>query len=131
MTTYSQSDLATRVLLELGLINAEETPSATDLNWATEAVSSEVAMLASIGLPIWNGSDLSVPVEYLAPLARRVALAVAPSYGLMSLDAAQSAMNEAERYLTMMANPRNGIPSPQQTNDATRGYRNFNFSRGY
>jgi hypothetical protein len=32
MTTYSQSDLATRVLRDLGLIGAEEVPSATDLD---------------------------------------------------------------------------------------------------
>ena len=34
MTTYSQSDLATRVLRDLGLIGAEEVPSAADLQWS-------------------------------------------------------------------------------------------------
>src|ERR1051325_5848341 len=83
MTIYSQSNLATRVLRDLGLIGAEEVPSAADLQWSVETVGSEGAILGSIGLPIWNGSDLSVPLEYLAPLSRRVGLAVAPSFGLI------------------------------------------------
>src|SRR6185369_1157219 len=94
MTIYSQSDLATRVLRDLGLIGAEEVPSAADLQWSVETVGSEVALLGSIGLPIWNGSDLSVPLEYLAPLSRRVGLAVAPSFGLIDTASAQIAMRE-------------------------------------
>jgi hypothetical protein len=109
MTTYSQSDLATRVLRDLGLIGAEEVPSAADLQWSAETVGSEVALLGSIGLPIWNGSDLSVPLEYLAPLSRRIGLAVAPSFGLLDTASAQLAMREAERYLTVMANPRGSL----------------------
>jgi hypothetical protein len=112
MTTYSQSDLATRVLRDLGLIGAEEVPSAADLQWSEETVGSEVALLGSIGLPIWNGSDLSVPLEYLAPLSRRIGLAVAPSFGLLDTASALLAMREAERTLTVMANPRGGNPLP-------------------
>src|SRR6476620_9175531 len=106
MTTYSQTDLATRVGKDLGLLGAEETPSARDLEGLKDTVASETAMLASIGLPIWNGSDMSVPLEYLTPLSRRIGLAVAPSYGLMSSADALLAMREAERYLTVMAAPR-------------------------
>lgn len=119
MTTYSQSDLATRVLKDLGLVAAEEIPSAADLDWAMETVSSEVAMLGSIGLPIWDGSDMAVPLEYLTPLSRRIGLAVAPSFGLMDQPNAEAAMREAERYLTLMANPRGGSPRLLRTNDAT------------
>ncbi len=68
MSSYSRSDLATRVLRDLGLIGGEEVPSAADLQWSAETVGSEVALLGSIGLPIWNGSDLSVPLE-LVPLS--------------------------------------------------------------
>lgn len=131
MTTYSQSDLATRVLRDLGLVEANETPNATDLAWAEETVSSEVAMLAAIGLPIWNGSDMSVPLEYLTALSRRIALAVAPSFGLVDLATATLAMREAERYLTILASPRGATPLALRTNDAT-GYRSstFNFASG-
>jgi hypothetical protein len=132
MTTYSQSDLATRMLKDLGLVGAEETPSAPDLEWAQETVGSEIAMLGTIGMPIWNGSDMAVPQEYLTPLSRRCGLAVAPSFGLMDAATAQLAMREAERYLTVMANPRAGKPLPLITNDAKpRRYNyGFNFSTG-
>lgn len=132
MTTYSQSDLATRMLKDLGLLGAEEVPSAPDLQWAQETVGSEVAMLGSIGLPIWNGSDMSVPLEYLAPLSRRIGLAVAPSFGLMDPASAQMAMREAERYLTVMASPRLGNPLPLVSNDAMPRRRagQFNFASG-
>src|ERR1043166_9401111 len=110
MTIYSQSDLATRVLRDLGLIGAEEVPSAADLQWSAETVGSEVALLGSIGLPIWNGSDLSVPLEYLAPLSRRTDLPVRPSFAFLDRASAHLAMREAERYLTVRANPRGGQP---------------------
>jgi len=130
MTTYSRTDLATRMLKDLGLIGAEEVPSAADLTWAMETVSSEVAMLGSIGLPIWNGSDMAVPLEYLTILSRRCGLAVAPSYGLASPAEAQAAMRAANDSLTIMANPRAGRPLLLNTNDAKPGRSGFDFRLG-
>ena len=43
MPTYSQSDLATRVLRDLGLIGAEEVPPA---DWRRRAISSSAVALA-------------------------------------------------------------------------------------
>jgi hypothetical protein len=129
MTTYSQTDLATRVLKDLGLTNASESPSDDDLSWAIETVSSEVAMMGSIGLPIWNGSDMVVPNEYLTILSRRIGLAVAPSFGMMTLAEAQLAMREAERYLTIMAAPRL-VPLSMRTDDAMQRNTTFNFTTG-
>jgi hypothetical protein len=103
MTTYSRADLATRVLKDLGLIAAEETPSATDLDWASETVSTEVALLSGIGMPIWNGSDMSVPVEYLGSLSRRIGAAIAPSFGLMSPADAERTMLVTEQNLRKLA----------------------------
>lgn len=103
MTTYSAADLATRVLKDLGLVEADETPSASDLAWATETVSSEVALMSAKGIVIWNGSDQSVPLEYLTVLSRRIGLAVGPSFGLMDLAQAQMAMTLAERDLRVLA----------------------------
>lgn len=91
MTTYSRSDLATRVLKDLGLVYAEEIPSASDLAWAEETVSSVTAQLATEGIVIWNGSDQSVPVEYLVPLSKRIGLDVGPSFGLFSIAEAETA----------------------------------------
>jgi len=103
MTTYSLSDMATRVLKDQGLIAAEEVPSATDLEWAEETVSAEIAMLAALGMPIWNGSAIAVPQEYLTPLSRRIGLAFAPSFGLMTVAQAEAAMPLAETNLRRMA----------------------------
>ena len=131
MTTYSKADLATRVLKDMGFVGADETASADDQSWAEETVGSEVQLLAAIGLPIWNGSEMAVPEEYLTVLSRRIGLAVAPSFGMMSMADAQLAMREAERYLTVMAAPRAATPLTMRTNDATgsRGG-SFNFSTG-
>lgn len=103
MTTYSQSDLATRVLKDLGLVAAEEDPSAPDLVWAIETLSAEVALLGAIGMPIWNGSDMAVPVEYLTPLSRRIGAAIAPSFGLMSIADAEKTMLITEQNLRKLS----------------------------
>ena len=129
-TTYSLSDLATRVGRDIGVIAAEEVPSAPDLDWLQETCSAEIAMLGTIGLPIWNGSDMAVPLEYLTPLSRRIGLAVAPSFGLSDQASALLAMREAERYLTVMAAPRIGNPLALRSNDATGGRSSFSFATG-
>lgn len=129
MTTYTQAELATRMLRDLGLIGAEETPSAADLEWAEETIGSEVPMLASLGLPIWNGSELSVPQEYLTLISRRCGAAIAPSYGLMTQADAIAVMELSERNLTLLAAPRGAMPLLLNANDSTRG-RSFNFTTG-
>lgn len=130
--TYSLSDLATRVGKDLGLLGSEETPSAPDLDWLQETCSGEIAMLGAIGLPIWNGADVSVPIEYLTPLSRRIGLAIAPSFGLADVASAMVAMREAERYLTVMAAPRLANPATLKTNDmhSGRGGSRFSFANG-
>jgi hypothetical protein len=99
MTTYTTNELATRVLKDLGLVAAEETPSAADLAWAVETVESEVTMLAAKGIPIWNGSEIDVPQEYLTALSRRIGLAVGPSFGMFSIADAEQMMPAAEANL--------------------------------
>jgi len=118
MTTYSLTDLATRVGRDLGLIGGEEDLSAHDSAWLQETCSAEIAAMSAIGLPIWNGSEMSIPAEYLTPLSRRIGLAVAPSYGLTDTVTAVSAMREAERILTVMAAPRGPRPLSLVANDA-------------
>jgi hypothetical protein len=117
MTTYNEDQFATRVLKDLGLIGAEETPSAADMEWAKETAMAEIMMLSAIGLPIWNGSELSIPQEYLTPLSRRVCLAVAPSFGLTDIASAQSAMKAAEMTLVVMAAPRGARPMALKSAD--------------
>lgn len=119
MTTYTSTELATRVMHDLGLIGAEEDPSDADLQWVIETNNAEIAMLGTIGLPIWNGSSLSVPQEYLTVLSRYCGLAVAVSFGLMKMTEAEAARREYERKLTLMASPNGAVnPRPISTNDA-------------
>ena len=103
MTTYSRSDLATRVLKDLGLVGADETASAADQEFAEETVSAEVQMLSRIGMPIWNGNEMAVPEEYLTILSRRIGLAIAPSFGLSDIATATLAMREVEKTLRQMS----------------------------
>lgn len=131
MTVYSDTEFATRVLRDLGLVGAEETPSSADIAWAKQTAASEIALLAAINLPIWNGSDMAVPLEYLTTLSRRVGLAVEPSFGRTTIAEAQMAMREAERYLTLLVNPRITSPRILTTNDATGNRRSsFDFATG-
>lgn len=118
MTTYDETQFATRVLKDLNIIGAEETPSAADMAWAKETAMSEILLLSAIGLPIWNGSELSIPQEYLTALSRRVCLAVGPSFGNSDFASAQAAMRDAERTLIVLAAPRGARPSPLRANDS-------------
>lgn len=130
MTTYSQTDLAERMLKDLGLLGAEEVASASDLAWANETVGSEVALLAALNLPIWNGSEMAVPQEYLTLLSRRCGLALAPSYGLMSQAEAMAGMEVAERNLSVLASPRGAMPLESRSDESTRSRRRYNWATG-
>lgn len=99
MTTYSKSDLATRILRDAGLIGAEEVPSAADLQWAEETLSSEIDLMAAKEITIWNGSDSSIPSAFLTILSRRIVLAVGPSFGLADIGEATMAIPVVERDL--------------------------------
>ena len=109
MTTYTGAELATRVLKDLGLVGAEETPSSADQSWAEETCDAEIGLLAAKGVPIWNGGDDSIPHEYLTVLSRRIGLAVAPSFGLTDIATATVAMRAAEDDLRILgATPATG-----------------------
>lgn len=128
MTTYTDDEFATRVLKDLGLVGAEETPSSADLEWAKETAATEITMLSAMGINVWNGSEVSIPQEYLGILSRRVGLAVAPSFGLTDIASAQAAMREAERNLLILTAPRT-IPLTLKTELPARGGA-FNFTTG-
>lgn len=103
MTTYSLSDMATRVLKDLGLVGADETPTASDLEWAEETCKSEIQRLNVLNMPIWNGSEVSIPEAYLTVLSQRIGLAIGPSFGLFSLAEAVTGMATLEKDLRRMA----------------------------
>lgn len=102
MTTYSRSDLATRVLKDLGLCDARETPEADDTAWVEETIGSVAAQLAVEGIVIWNGSDQAVPLEYFVALSKRIGLDVGPSFGLFTMADAELAKPVANATLRRM-----------------------------
>lgn len=103
MTTFTKAELATRILRDAGLIGAEETPSSIDLAFAEETLSAEIDLLSGKGIVIWNGSDESIPQQYLTTLSRRIVAAIAPSFGLMDAVAATQAMTVTERDLRTLS----------------------------
>lgn len=102
MTTYTNAQLATRVLKDLGLVGAEETPSAVDQSWAEETCSSEIMLLQKKEIVLWNTGDDSISQEYLTALSRRIGLALGPSFGLFSTAQAEQMMPLAEANLRIL-----------------------------
>lgn len=103
MTTYSRTDLALRVLRDLGLVAAEETPSQDDQTFAEETVASVYAELAARNISLPNGSDEALPQEHLVCVSKRIGLDVATAFGLISVSDAEMAKPVAERTLRELA----------------------------
>ncbi len=116
MTTYTKSDMAIRILRDTGLVGAEETPSAADLVFAEETLSSEFDLMAAKGLAIWDGSENEIPNSYYTTLSRRVALVLAPSFGLGTLVDSSNAIPLVERDLRIISS------IPATGNDAQNDY---------
>jgi len=118
------------VLRDLGLVDANAVPDAADIGFAEETVASEVAFMASDGIRIWNGSDQSVPLEYLTALSRRIGLAVAPAFGLITIADAELAIplaNEGLRRLSVQRPIPLTLVTPRITGRRGGG---FNFTSG-
>lgn len=96
---FTLAELATRVLKDVGLLGAEETPSSADMSWAQETCSAEIDLMATKGINIWNGSEDSIPNEYLTTLSRRIGLTIAPSFGLVDLATANAQIINLEKDL--------------------------------
>lgn len=103
MTTFTKTELATRILRDAGLIGAEETPSAADLEFAEETLSSEIDLMAETGINVWNGSEEEIPNSYLTALSRRIVLALSPAFGLASAVEVEAAIDRAERTLRKLS----------------------------
>lgn len=91
MTTYSRSDLVTRIARDLGLIAAEETPSASDYDFISETVESVYGELALRGIELPNGSDQVIPSNIFVALSKRIGLDVATGFGMMAMKDAEVA----------------------------------------
>jgi hypothetical protein len=99
MTTHTKSQLATRILRDLGLLGADETASSADLDWAEETIDATMAALQRRGIRLWDASADVIPEDYLVLLSHRIGLDVGPGFGLMSIADAAAAKSVVERDL--------------------------------
>ncbi len=102
MTMYSQADIATRALRELGVVASDEAPSAEDLEHAAETISGLFLTMAAEGIAIVGGSSSAVPEGYLIPLGQYFAKHLAASFGAVS-DKTELIGKQAEMTLRRMA----------------------------
>ena len=100
---YTPEQLATRCLKDLGLVAVDEVPTADEMADAIEILSSEIPQMQIRGMPIWNGSEVEIPQEYLTALSRRLGLAVGPSYGAFSVVDATAAIIPSESVLRQLS----------------------------
>lgn len=119
MTTYTESDLATETLRSAGLIGIDEVASAADLLDTERSNSSVLATLATIGLPVWNGSVIEVPEEYFVELSIRLSLPIRLKNGMISEAVYLQLIEASEARLTVMAAPRGSAPLELSTNEST------------
>jgi hypothetical protein len=107
---FTLAQLAARVLHDLGMVGADETPSSADLEWAKETCSSEIDLMAAKSIVIWNGDEESIPNEYLTTLSRRICLAVAPSFGLSDVATSSQMIVALEKEIrAISAKPATGV----------------------
>ena len=128
---YTEVDLATETLRSPGLLGIDETLSAAEYDDTIRSNRSVIATLNTIGLPIWNGSEIDIPEEYYVELAMRCSLPLQFKNGLISHADMLSMIEASESRLTVMAAPRGSNPLPASTNESTgyrRGY--FNWQTG-
>ena len=78
-----------------------------------------LATLSAIGVPIWNGSVLTVPEEYFIELAMRLSLPLQFKNGMIDHATYLSLVDASEQRLTVMAAPRGSKPALASTNEST------------
>jgi len=102
MTTYSQSDWATRALQKAAIVDAEDVPSAALLDWAGDVGTSLFDQLATEGISVPNGSDQSLPGEYLQVFSSFVACDLKSEVGLIGEVEAETMKTELKKTLRRM-----------------------------
>lgn len=125
MTTYTETDLATETMRSPGLIGIDETMSGSEFADVTQSNRSVIATLNTIGLPIWNGSEINVPEEYFVELALRCSLPIQLKNGLIDHAAMLSMIDASESRLTVMAAPRGSHPLLASSNESTGRWSNY------
>ena len=79
--SYTETETVTHALRRSGLLGADETPTADDLEFARTIYQSRLAALSAMGVNFWNLTAASVPDELLDPLAEYLKLFLLSSNG--------------------------------------------------
>ena len=96
----TSDELATRALSILGVLQAGQAPSAEDLAVVKAVISPLVAQLGLEGIT-YVGDEDEIDDAVFLPLARRLALEVAPDFGLPAVD--EMTIQAANRPLRLLA----------------------------
>lgn len=130
MTTYTETDFATETLRSPGLVGIDDVLNGSEYDDVVRSNRSVITMLNTIGLPIWNGSELEIPESYLVELALRCSLPLQFKYGLIDHAAMLTMIDASEARLTTMAAPRGAMPLLASSNESTGRRGHFNWQTG-
>lgn len=119
MTTYTESDLATEAMRSCGLTSIEEPLNAVEFADAVQSNGSVIQMLSAIGIPVWNGSEISIPEQYFVELALRCSVPLQFKNGLIDHGTMLQLIDASEARLIVMAAPRGANPLISATNEST------------
>ncbi len=81
MSTRTEAQLAKNVLLHLGILAAEETPSAADSSYVIGRYEDALAELTEDNLAYWAAD--AIPQVIMEPLTQLIALMVSKPFGIM------------------------------------------------
>lgn len=119
MTVYTESDLATETLKSAALVEIDGVLSAAEFVDVVRSNGSVIQMLATIGIPVWNGSEIDIPEPYFIELALRCSLPIQFKNGLINHVEMLSLIETSEMRLVVMAAPRGSMPLISSTNEST------------
>ncbi len=101
--SYTETETITHSFQKSGLLAADETLSAEDLDFGQKVYRSRLAALNVIGIKPWNLTAASVPDELLDPLAEYIAMfLLSANGGPHPVDAQQQAAEGTLRRLCAM-----------------------------
>jgi hypothetical protein len=82
MATYTRAQLRNQVMEELGLIEAGETPEASDANLVNARCQQKLEELDERGLIPFDLDSDAIPARYMAALVKQIAPLVVGPFGL-------------------------------------------------
>lgn len=105
---YPREKLIRQVLLELGILDANEAPEAEDFEDVNAAADQKLEELYEDGLIPFN-LDGDIPSRYMRPLTCLIAFEVAGQYGVDLQAAAAKASDGMKRLFKLAEKPDTGI----------------------